>query len=142
MTGPLTEKRHAGSFIVEEQNGFMSREEVTVSNLNGTEVMNLEAGQVLGKVGTADSNSLGANGEYVPADADAADGSATAVAILFGEVYLAAGEKKKVTVISRGPTDVRQADLTFGAADVNASITSLAASPRFIRMRPAENDDD
>lgn len=71
----LTEKTHAGEFILSELDGAGSRSNVTL--LGGTTNSGkLYPGTVLGK--------LTVGGKYVPSPATGADGSQTGVAILIG----------------------------------------------------------
>lgn len=133
----LTEKRHAGSFIISEQENFGSRDEITVTNLNGNTTMSLEAGQVLGLIGGADgdtktnTDSLGAVGDYVPYNSGQTDGSQVAAGILFGELVLVAGATAKATNFVR-LGQVRKSDLT----DLdNDAIEALSAAPYLITFR-------
>lgn len=150
MPTSITERRHAGSFVVSEQEGFMSRDEITVTNLNADpdgDDLKLEAGTVLGVItaGNSNSDSLGAEGDYAALLETQTDGTQTAAGILYGELILAPGETKKVAIISR-LAEVRISDLTWPStyddANITAALAILAASPYFIIGRPPENNND
>lgn len=140
----LTEKRHAGSFVISEQENFGSRDEITVTNANGDTAMNLEAGQLLGLIGGADgetktnTESLGAVGDYVPYNPDQNDGSDVAAGILFGELVLAAGATAKAVNFAR-LGQVRKSDLTGLDGD---AVTALSAAPYLITFRDGLTDID
>jgi hypothetical protein len=98
----------AGGFIEYEANGFRSRETVTVDATGGA----LVAGSVLGKIT--------ATGAYVMHETSAADGSETAVAVLFDGVDAVSGD---AVVIARD-AEVAGVDLTYESA---ATPTEIAA---------------
>ena len=68
----LTEKRHAGDFILSEGDGNFSRDNVTI--VSGASV--LEAGTALGKIT--------ASGKYGVYDNAAVDGRQAVAAVLYG----------------------------------------------------------
>lgn len=141
----LTEKRHAGSFIISEQDNYGSRDEITVSNVNGDTEMVLEAGTVLGKITNDNTDSLGADGDYVPLKEGQTDGSQTAAGILFGELTLAAGASAKAVNFKR-LGQVRKSDLTwpstYNDADITAALAVLAAAPYLIIARDSATEVD
>lgn len=100
----LTEQTHTGEFLVSEDNGHRSRDQVTIEA-----GQDLKAGHVLGKVS--------ASGEYKEYNPGNADGSETAVAVAYDAVDAAAGAKP-VTVINDDAA-VNGALLTYfnGATD-------------------------
>lgn len=81
----FNEGRHAAEFLVSEANGHRSRETVTIASGE-----NLEAGAVLGQV-SADST-------YKLYDPGNADGSETAVAVLYDAVDATDGEEPGVII--------------------------------------------
>lgn len=95
-----------GAFIKSEGNGDISREAVTIVSGAGA----LLAGTVLGKIT--------ASGKYKPYDDDAADGTQTAVAILYADVDATSADVK-ATVIARN-AEVWQERLVWGAAVTTA----------------------
>lgn len=117
----LDEAQHAGGFLVSEANGTRSREVVTIL---ADQV--LPPGAVLGKVTASD--------KYVAYDNGAADGSQTAVAILYAPVD-ATGADAQATVVV-GDAEVNAAELDWGANDQAgidaglADLLSLGIVPR------------
>lgn len=79
MTSPLTEKAHAGEFILSKANGNLSFDNGTLVSGN-----DLFAGTVLGK--------LTANGKWTAYDNVGSDGSELASGILFDAVDASAGD--------------------------------------------------
>lgn len=73
----FTEGPHAAEFILSEDNGQGSRDNVTIAGGSGGAGI-VAAGTVLGK--------LTSGGEYMPSPATGSDGSQTAVAILLNDV--------------------------------------------------------
>lgn len=99
----FNEGRHAAEFLVSEANGHRSRETVTIASGE-----DLAAGAVLGQV-SADST-------YKLYDPGNADGSETAVAVLYDAVDASGGEEPGVIVARDAEVDA--AALTwFGGAD-------------------------
>lgn len=86
-----TEGVHAGEFLLSEANGTRSREEITLA----ATTVDLPAGQLLGQ--------LTASGHYVPYDpdseADPADGSETAAAILWAPVGASTEAQRSVGIV-------------------------------------------
>ena len=111
----VTETNHAGEFLLSEGNGNISREEVTV--LSGE---NLVAGQVVG-IDTASS-------KYAAYDNGAADGTETAVGVLY-EAVDATGGDQIGTIIARD-AEVSSAKLT--GSDANG-VSDLAALNIIVR---------
>ncbi len=111
----LTEGKRAGEFLLSEGNGKISRE--TIILVAG---QNLEAGTVLGKIT--------ASGKYAAYADGAADGTETAVAILYDNVDATAGDVDAV-VIARY-AEVSAALLT--GSDANG-VLDLAAEGIIVR---------
>lgn len=88
----FNEGRHAAEFLVSEANGHRSRETITIASGE-----DLEAGAVLGQV-TADSTYK----EYNPGNAD---GSETAVAVLYDAVDATGGEEPGVIIARDAEVD-------------------------------------
>lgn len=112
----LTEKRHAGDFILSEGDGHYSRDNVTI--VSGTAA--LEAGTVLGKIT--------ATGKYKQYDNQAADGSQVAAGVLYGAADASAADVA-VCIINRTAEvvatllvwpDGSPTDVTAGIADLLA----------------------
>lgn len=110
----LTEKTHAGGFIISEADGHLSRD-------NGTLIsgQNLEAGAVLGKITTG--------GKYTAWADAASDGSQTVAGILYAKVDASAGDapccviNKDAEVIADElvwPTESPPADTDEGIAEL------------------------
>lgn len=111
----LTETPHAGSFLLSEANGTISRENVTL--LSGED---LEAGTVVGKI-TATS-------KYAAYDQQAGDGSEVAAGVLLAKGDASAGDLA-VCIIARDAEviadqltwpDGSPTDITAGIADLKA----------------------
>lgn len=123
----LTNHLRAGAFIVSEGNGNISRDVVTIAGGTGGAGA-LLAGTVLGK--------LTSGGAYVPSPASGADGSQTAIAILFDDVD-ATDSDVLATVITRD-AEVRASDLLYEATvdtdnEKAAKATQLAAVGIIVR---------
>jgi hypothetical protein len=82
----ITEKNHAGSFILSEADGHLSRENVTIDN-----GANLYPGTVLGK--------STATGKYVQLDLVTTGGAEVAAAILIGEAFAASVEVAAAVIV-------------------------------------------
>ena len=125
----LTNRVRAGGFIQSEANWARSRDKVTIEGGSGG-AGKLYAGAVLGK--------LTAGGKYVLSPKTGADGSQTAVAILFDDVDATAGDVV-ATVVAR-EAEVRAEDIYYDAsvvtlADQQAKWAQLAASGVLILVR-------
>ncbi len=107
----LTEGKHAGEFIVSEGNGFISRETGTI--VSG---QNLVAGTVLGKIT--------ASGKYTAYSDGAADGSQTAVGVLFDNVDASAGDVGGAVIIAR-LAEVNGNELTGNDANGTTDLAAL-----------------
>ena len=105
----LTEKLHAGAFIVSEEDNRYSRDAIIVASGAGK----LVAGTVLGKIT--------ASGKYIPALAGASDGSQNVAGVLFDGVDATSADAQGV-IVNR-VAQVRLADLT-----VDASLTATVAA--------------
>lgn len=100
----LTNHLRAGAFLVSEGNGHISREKVTIYG-GFTGAAALLAGTVLGKITSG--------GKYAASPVSGADGSQTAVAVLFDDVDPTDGDVE-ATVIARD-AEVRASDLLYEA---------------------------
>lgn len=113
----LTEKGHAGGFILSEANGTRSRENIVVSSVVAGA---LEAGTVLGK------NT--ATGEYAQLDPGSTTGEQTAAGILYARVDATNGDVAGVAVVR--DAEVNQHELVWpddiSTAQQDAAIASLA----------------
>jgi hypothetical protein len=105
----LTETYHAGEFLCAEANGTLSRERIVIASGEGV----LKAGTVLGKL---------ASGKYAAYDNAAADGSQTAVGILYDGVDATSADADGVLIARHA--EVVEAALTGLDA---AGKTDLAA---------------
>ncbi len=105
----LTETSHAGEFLYAEANGTLSRERIVIASGEGV----LKAGTVLGKL---------AGGKYAAYDNAAADGSQTAVGILYACVDATSADADGVLIARHA--EVVEAALTGLDA---AGKTDLAA---------------
>jgi hypothetical protein len=112
MTVPV-EGPHPGGFLVWEAFRDYTRETITVAS--GT----LEPGTVLGRIT--------ASGNYTAHDANATDGTETAVAILWGRADASAGDVPDVALV-RGPAVVNRHDLVFVGAPSETEITAAHAA--------------
>lgn len=102
--GVITETTHRGEFLVSEANGHRSRSTVTIASGE-----NLEAGAVLGEV-TAD-------GTFKLYNPNNADGSETAVAVLYGAVDASDGEIEGVAIDNDAVVDPAMLTWFDGATD-------------------------
>lgn len=106
----VTETTHAGEFLFAEANGTLSREPVVIASGEGV----LKAGTVLGKIT--------ASGKYAAYDNVAADGTQTAVGILYAGVNAASADANGVMIARHA--EVVEAALTgidtAGKADLAA----------------------
>jgi len=100
----------AGSFLVSEGNGSISREVVTVASGAGA----LVPGTVLGQVT--------ATGKFVAYVNTATDGSEVARAVLYGPVDATAADAKAVAVVRLA--EVNAAELVWAAGNDAAAITA------------------
>lgn len=105
----LNEPSHAGEFLYAEANGTLSRERIVIASGEGV----LKAGTVLGKL---------AGGKYAAYDNAAADGSQTAVGILYAGVDATSADADGVLIARHA--EVVEAALTGLDA---AGKTDLAA---------------
>lgn len=119
----LTERQHAGEFILAEFDPQVTREKVTVTVGAATR---LQAGHVLGV--------LSATGKCVEYDNAGSDGSEAAAAILYDEIDNTEGESStdfEAVVLRRGPAAVRKGDLKWNSgvdsSGKTAAYTDLAA---------------
>lgn len=120
----LTEGRHPGEFLIGEQAGTLSRDQVTVTVAGSTE---LAPGTVLGKIT--------ASGKYVVYDNDSSDGREVAAGILHGTLdnESVSAADMDATIINFG-AEVRADDLTWGDdSHASAGLVDLAAL--FIKAR-------
>lgn len=109
----LTEGQHAGEFIVSEANNTRSRNRVTL--VSGE---NLSAGAVLGKIT--------ASGKYAEYNPGNADGSETAVGVLFDNTDASAADESCVALLR--DAEVNSAELQwFAGATAGQITTGLAA---------------
>jgi Bacteriophage lambda head decoration protein D len=124
MVTTFTEKHHAAEFILMEDEGHMSRDNIIIAQ-NQTII----PGQVLGK--------LTANGQYAAWTKGAADGSQTAAAIAIYPSITGAGQTAAVAAITR-LAEVNGKLLTWGAGAIAADITagSAALAGTMIIVRP------
>jgi hypothetical protein len=102
----FTNRIRAGGFIQSESNGDRSRDRVDVAGGSGGGTV-WYAGTVLGKITSS--------GQYTASPASGADGSETAVAILWDDVDVTDGDALQVAVIARD-CEVRADDLSFHAS--------------------------
>lgn len=128
MSTPLQNRTRGGGFVASEANFYRSRDKVTIAGGTGGAGLVL-AGTVLGK--------LTSGGKYVPSPASGADGSQTAIAILWDDADATAGDVV-AAVISRD-AEVRAADLTYEATvdtdnEKDAKHTQLAAVGIIVRV--------
>lgn len=105
----ISEKQHAGEFLVSEANGAGSREVVTVEA-----GQTLKPGHVLGQVTTS--------GEYKEYDPASTDGSETAVAVAWDHVDASAAAKEAAIISDRA--EVNAGELVWFAAATNAQKTT------------------
>jgi len=114
----LTEGQHTGEYILSEAEGFLSRENVTVTIPTATK---LGAGLVLGK--------LTATGKYVPYDNAGGDGSDVAAAVLYDNLDNSAGVAPLdvVAVVHIRDCEVRKGSLVWASGLVDADKTAAYA---------------
>ena len=110
----FTEGNYTAEFVLSEANGKRSRETVTVASGN-----TLVAGQVLGKVT--------ASGKYADYDADAVDGTETAVAVLYADCDASAADAEAVALVRDAEVYADKLVYTDKANDETAGQTDLAA---------------
>lgn len=103
----LTEGRHAGEFLLSEANGQLSRETVTVESGQV-----LEAGHVVGRAS--------ASGEIKEYDPGGADGSESAIGVLYDAVDASGGAQTGVMVARNA--EVARAKLTWFTGASSAQI--------------------
>jgi hypothetical protein len=111
----LTEKRHAGDFLLSEGDGHYSRDNVTLAS-----GQNLQAGTVLGKITSG--------GKYKVYDQQAGDGSEAAAGILYDNVDASAADTPAVIINRTAEVvaalliwpDGSPPDVTAGIADLKA----------------------
>lgn len=112
----LTEKRHAGDFLLSEGDGHFSRDNVTI--VSGTAAM--QAGTVVGKIT--------ATGKYKQYDNQAGDGSEVAAGVLYDNVDASAADVA-ACIINRTAEvasdllvwpDGSPVDVTAGVADLKS----------------------
>lgn len=121
MTTTLTEGRHAGEFLLSEANGQLSREAITVASGE-----DLVAGAVLGQVT--------ASGKYVEYNPANADGSETAVAVLYDAVDATGGDADGVAIARQA--EVASTKLTWfsgaSSAQIDTGESELASNSDII----------
>jgi len=122
MTTTLIEGPHAGEFILSEANGQLSREQVTIEN--GQDLL---AGHVLGEVTSS--------GEFKEYDPGNADGSETAVAVLYDDVDATGGAKSAAIVRRNAEVDGKRLTWFDGAssAQKDTGIAELADNDIIVR---------
>jgi hypothetical protein len=106
----LTEGTHAGGFLVWEAFRDYCREVVAAGTL--------EPGTVLGRI-TATT-------KYAAHDPAAADGTETAVAVLWDKADASAGDAPAVALV-RGPAIVNRHDLVFAGTPSEAEVAAAHA---------------
>lgn len=109
----ITEDLHRGAFVVSEANGHRSRLTDVLASDAGN---NLQAGAVLGRQ-TVDGKL------YLLAPA-AADGTETAVAVLYGAVDASAADQPCVTI--GRDAEVNDNDLNYAGADAGQKTQAIA----------------
>jgi hypothetical protein len=113
----------AGGFIQSEANGDRSRARVDVAGGSGGGTV-WYAGTVLGKITTG--------GQYTASPASGADGSETAVAILWDDVDVTDGDALQVAVLARD-AEVRAEDLSYHAS-VDADMEKAAKWAQLLQV--------
>lgn len=111
----LTEKRHAGAFLLSEGDGHFSRDNVTLAAGH-----DLEAGTVLGKIT--------ATGKFAQYDNQASDGSQVAAGILYDKANSTAADVAVCAIVRTAEVvdellvwpDGSPTDITAGVADLKA----------------------
>jgi hypothetical protein len=104
----LSEGAMASDWLKAEADGYYSRDTAIIASGSGK----LKTGTPLGK--------LTASGKYVPAAAAGADGSQTAVAVLFTDDVDATSADVKVVIVSRAAT-ASHAGLAYGPTITDAA---------------------
>lgn len=107
----LTEKTHAGGFIMSEAEGKRSRDNVTIAS-----GQNLYAGAVLGKITSG--------GKYTAINQGASDGSQTAVAILIGRCDASAADTAAAVI--NCDAEVNGDELDWGSESPTEVTTGVA----------------
>jgi len=117
----LTEKTHAGGFLISEADGKRSRENVTLAS-----GQDLHPGAVLGKITSG--------GKYTAINQGASDGSQTAAGVLYGRGDASAADLE-VAIIARD-AEVNGNELQWGSespTEVTTGITELASLGIIVR---------
>jgi len=122
----LTEPRHAGEFILWEQGGHLSRDNIVIASGQGV----VKAGTVLGKVT--------ASGKYIISAPAAADGSQTPSALNIYQVDATSADQPDAAITREaeinGPTITYHSSINTGPLVVAAN-TALAATDIIVRSR-------
>lgn len=113
----LTEKGHAGGFILSEGDGNFSRDNITI---DASVAVALAAGTVLGKITSS--------GNYVKYDNQASDGSQAAAGVLLDAVEVTSAAQAAVAIVRTAEVngdelvwpDGSPTDITAGVADLKA----------------------
>ncbi|WP_166304287.1 head decoration protein [Bradyrhizobium sp. 2S1] len=125
MPNPVTEGRHPGEFILNEANGDLSRDNITIA-----QNVSIVPGQVLGKI-TASS-------QFVPLNPAANDGSQNAAALPIYPANTGAGQTMQIAAITRA-AEVNGNILTWPvgitAAQKAAAIAALGGAGVLIIVR-------
>jgi len=106
-----TETKRAGSFLLSEGNGHISRESITILSGEGV----LAAGTVLG-IDTV-------SGKYAAYDGAASDGTETAVGILYAQVDATDADAEGVAVVRHA--EVIESELTGIDADGKTDLAAI-----------------
>lgn len=104
----LNQGKFTGEFIVSEGNGSISREQIVIAAASPAMV----AGTVLGKIT--------ATGKYAPYNNANADGTQTAVAILYDNIPDSASDQKATAIVRLA--EVQQSELTGYDAAAGAEL--------------------
>lgn len=124
MSQVMNEGRHAGEFLVSEEDGDMSRSVITLPQVND---IVLPAGTVLGK--------LDANDDYYALDVNANTGIENAAAVLLDEADISAGPATAVAFVRL--CQVNGGEITWPdgitAPEKAAAIADLAARNIIVR---------
>lgn len=115
MVTTLTERRHDGGFLVSEEPGTRSRENIVLDNTSGAEIF-VEAGTVLAKkrFGTVTATKASGTGDGTITPASPAVGPQAQVGTYVLTCIAAASNAGTFSV--RAPDGTRLADLTVGVA--------------------------
>jgi hypothetical protein len=108
-----TEGRHAGEFLLSENNRTISRKNVTIASGE-----NVVAGQVLGKIT--------ATGKYAAYDNGAGDGTQAAAGIALDNYDASSADVEGVAIV-RDAEVIKEALTYLTSADESAAITDLEA---------------